>query len=135
MKRVMIDLETLGVNPGCVILAVAAVRFDGDCAGEWFYSRIDLRGALRAKFHVEADTLAWWFRHGEAALEFSTSGGEELPDAVSCRRMRWVWPLTTSASPAATGASTRCVWSSTHTASRGASTMRIRGRIRSRRTG
>ncbi len=89
MKRVMIDLETLGVNPGCVILAVGAVLFNGDCAGEWFYSRVDLRGSLKAKYHVEADTLAWWFRHGEAALEFSTSGGEELPDALA-RFRRWL---------------------------------------------
>jgi len=36
MKRVMIDLETLGVNPGCVILAVGAVLFNG-ARGEDFF--------------------------------------------------------------------------------------------------
>lgn len=75
MKKFMIDLETLGVNPGCVILSIGAVRFDSGKPGDWFYRRLDLRNALEKGFHIEADTLMWWFRHGESAIEHASLGG------------------------------------------------------------
>lgn len=83
MKRFMVDLETLGINPGCVILSIGAVRFDSERPGDWFYSRIDLHSARVAGLRVESDTLMWWFRHGEAAIEHSALGGDHLADALN----------------------------------------------------
>lgn len=83
MKMVMLDLETLGVNPGSVILSVGAVRFDSVKTGEWFYARIDLRDSMEAGFRVEPDTLMWWFRHGEASVDHAALGGERVFDALS----------------------------------------------------
>jgi len=82
MKMFMLDLETLGTNPGCVILSIGAVRFDSKKPGDWFYSRIDLQSSLDAGFRIESDTLMWWFRHGEAAIEHSSLGGEMILDAL-----------------------------------------------------
>lgn len=82
MKMFMIDLETLGTNPGCVILSIGAVRFDSKKPGDWFYSRIDLQSSLDAGFRIESDTLMWWFRHGESAIEHSALGGEMILDAL-----------------------------------------------------
>lgn len=86
---VMLDLETLGVNPGCVILSIGAVRFDADKPGEWFYSRVDLRSSMEAGFRIEPDALMWWFRHGEAALEHSAAGGEKVFDTFF-RFAKWL---------------------------------------------
>lgn len=63
MKRkdnVMVDIETLGTNPGDVILSVGAVQFDEDGLGEEFYLVLDLQTSLDAQFSVTADTLHWW---------------------------------------------------------------------------
>ena len=86
MKRVMLDIETMGITPGCVILSIGAVCFDSAHSGAWFYSRVDLRGSIRAGYRVEADTLAWWFRHMEAGIEFGQAGGDLIEDA--CSRFR-----------------------------------------------
>ena len=83
MKMFMVDLETLGVNPGCVILSIGSVRFDSGKPGDWFYRRVDLRNALDKGFHVESDTLMWWFRHGEAAIEHSGLGGCYVYEALT----------------------------------------------------
>lgn len=78
MKMFMLDIETLGLTPGCVILSIGAVRFDSGKPGDWFYSRIDLQSSLDAGFRIESDTLMWWFRQGETALEHGASGGDDV---------------------------------------------------------
>lgn len=78
MKMFMVDLETLGCKPGCVILSIGAVRFDSGKPGDWFYSRVDLQSSLQWGFRIEPDTLMWWFRHGDAALEHASLGGEDV---------------------------------------------------------
>jgi len=82
-KRVMIDLETLGVSPGCVVLSLGAVRFDRSGSGEWFYGRVDLQSAMDAGLRVEAETLMWWFRHADASLEHSQSGGRPISHVLT----------------------------------------------------
>lgn len=82
MKMFMVDLETLGINPGCVILSVGVVRFDSGKPGDWFYSRIDLQSSLERGFRIEPDTLMWWFRHGEAAIEHAGLGGEGFDESM-----------------------------------------------------
>lgn len=88
-KRVMIDLETLGSAPGCVVLSVGAVRFDLAGSGEWFYGRMSIQSALDAGLRVEAETLMWWFRHGEAALEHSQNGGLPITQVLANFR-KWL---------------------------------------------
>ena len=82
MKMFMVDLETLGIRPGCVILSIGAVRFDSGKPGDWFYSRIDMASSFKDGFQVEPDTLMWWFRHGEAAIDHGSLGGEMMRSAL-----------------------------------------------------
>ena len=61
-QHVMIDLETLGTRPGCVILEMAAVGFD-EAGGEYeVYESgiIELVSATAKGLHVDAETLQWW---------------------------------------------------------------------------
>lgn len=60
--RVMVDLETLGTQPGCAILQIGAVRSNGDT----FSAHIDWRSSERVGLRIEVDTLAWWGRHPAA---------------------------------------------------------------------
>lgn len=63
-KNVMIDLETLGTRPGCVVLEMAAVAFDEGDAPEawatWESGLIDLESSMAAGMHLDADTVKWW---------------------------------------------------------------------------
>lgn len=68
----MIDIETLGTNPGCVILSAAAVRFDVETGeiGETFYQKANLKSSLDVNgFVIEADTLEWWMSQNKESLD------------------------------------------------------------------
>lgn len=71
--HVMLDLETLGENPGCVILSLGAVAFrahadTGDCEiWESYQQFIDVVSSERAGLKVEARTTLWWLEQSEAA--------------------------------------------------------------------
>lgn len=58
----MVDIETLGLSPGCVVLSIGAVRFDptDGVTDEGFYTEIDRSTAEDAGLTVDDDTEEWW---------------------------------------------------------------------------
>lgn len=83
MNHVMIDLETLGTQPGSVILSVGAVLFDpakpvAECLGEEFYVVINKASSRDCAMTVSEDTLAWWEKQSpEARKVLSEAEGLE----------------------------------------------------------
>lgn len=75
--RIMLDLETLGTDPGAAILSVGAVRFDAEGLGEEFHRSISIQSNEDAGLSFDADTLEWWLEQDDAAQEVLT-GGDEL---------------------------------------------------------
>lgn len=73
---IMLDLETLGTKPGCIVVSVGAVGFDrytGTILRE-FYRVIDLADSQRHGLTIDAETVAWWMRQSdEARAVFSVS--------------------------------------------------------------
>lgn len=68
-NNVMIDLETMGNLPGCVIVSIGAVEFDlltGE-TGREFYRVIDMQSCLNVGLFVQASTIEWWLNQSEAA--------------------------------------------------------------------
>lgn len=66
---IMIDIETLGVNPGSAILSIAAVKFNiktGEVLKE-LYVVVDLKSCLEAGLKIEASTFYWWVNQSEEA--------------------------------------------------------------------
>jgi exodeoxyribonuclease VIII len=63
----MVDLETLGVSPGCMILSIGAVEFDPRLGelGRQHYNAIDL--GERHGLHEHPDTMEFWRRQSEVA--------------------------------------------------------------------
>ena len=62
----MIDLETLGNTPDTVVLSMGAVLFNQKgqtAAAEWFFN---YGAQLKAKRSVDAYTLQWWTKQGDA---------------------------------------------------------------------
>lgn len=59
----MIDIETLGTRPDCVVLTIGAIKFNPESMDEpfdGFYHRLDVDGQLELGRTVDQDTLDWW---------------------------------------------------------------------------
>lgn len=88
MKDVMIDLETLGTVPGCVILSIGAVAFDPASGqlGEEFYCVVNTESCKAAGLHEDQDTVDWWQKQNEEAKEVllhADEGGLTLEEGMS----------------------------------------------------
>lgn len=72
--HVMVDLETLGTKPGCMLLSIGAVRFDpkGDpndpntISGE-FYHNIKLDEQHAGGLTMSHQTVGWWLKQSDKA--------------------------------------------------------------------
>lgn len=90
MNHVMIDLETLGTQPGSVILSIGAVLFDptkpvNECLGDEFYVVVNKASSIDCAMSVSADTLDWWTKQSPEARQVLTdaeAGGEMLDAAL-----------------------------------------------------
>lgn len=69
MKHLVVDLETLGTVPGCVILSIGAVFFDENGLGAEFYKVINKRSCEEAGLLVNQDTVDWWNKQSMDATQ------------------------------------------------------------------
>jgi DNA polymerase III epsilon subunit-like protein len=76
-EHVMVDIETLGTDPGAAIVSIGAVRFDADGIEAQFFESVDIESAQAAGLSIDAETLAWWLEQSEAARE-QLFGGNQL---------------------------------------------------------
>lgn len=86
MHAIMVDIETLGTRPGCLVLSIGAVAFDHRHGlGMEFYTVINQGSCEKAGLRVDKGTLAWWLRQSKDAqevLQQSREGGVELGEAL-----------------------------------------------------
>lgn len=92
--HVMLDLETLGTMPGCVVLSIGAVTFDpngdpADWKGESFVFNIDENSCRQAGLRIEPATLDWWQRQDPQARARLLIDPEPLPVVVEGFRCWW----------------------------------------------
>jgi exodeoxyribonuclease VIII len=84
MHDVMLDLETLGVSPGCAVVSIGAVAFDEfgvDATG--FYAAIDVpewnvEGLTPYGLRKEIGTIDWWRKQSEEARSVFCGGGDMM---------------------------------------------------------
>jgi exodeoxyribonuclease VIII len=77
MNDIMLDLETMGQGPDAAIIAIGAAGFDPDTnsIGERFYTPCDLASSVAQGGVIDASTVLWWLRQGDAARgEFAKAG-------------------------------------------------------------
>ena len=79
----MLDLETLGKKPGCVILSIGVTRFDPitGTLGESFYREINQRSCDDIGLIIDPSTVEWWGKQDGAALELlerTMTGGDNI---------------------------------------------------------
>ncbi len=68
---VMIDLETLGLKPGYVILSIGCAFFNpqGEGHGSTFYRTVDLGDSVSKGFEISKSTVNWWQRQEHSAIQ------------------------------------------------------------------
>jgi len=60
--RVMLDLETLGTEPGAAIVSIGAVTFDlNGVYSDHYHRQIDLESCENYGLKIDVETLKWWF--------------------------------------------------------------------------
>jgi hypothetical protein len=69
MNDLMLDLETFGVDPGCIVIQIGACIFDKNTGqiGEKFSYNIDARDSKKQGFFDDMDTVLWWMRQSKEA--------------------------------------------------------------------
>lgn len=65
----MLDLETMGTEPGCAIVSIGAVQFDLETGaiGNKFYISVSLKSCVEAGLHIDPNTLMWWMEQSDQA--------------------------------------------------------------------
>lgn len=85
MKRtqIMLDLETLGTEPGSVILSIGAVKFgEGKILSE-FYANINASSCQTLGLKIDAATVMWWMMQSDEARKAITTGSKHISDALT----------------------------------------------------
>jgi hypothetical protein len=87
MQDVMVDLETLGTRPGCVVLSIGAIAFDwwSGKLGREFHEIIKTSSCVDLGLTIEEDTLRWWEDQNPEAqqvIDLATYSLHTLPDVL-----------------------------------------------------
>lgn len=82
MRNVMIDIETLGLVPGSVILSIAAVAFDQVNDDVIFDASISVSDSIDCEMEVDDKTVEWHREIGGHALKERDRHYRSLVDAL-----------------------------------------------------
>ena len=79
---VMLDIETLGTCPDCVVLTLGAVKFNPYTSDEvvaGIYCRPDVDEQIERGRIVREDTMQWWLEQAEAVREEALGEDDRIP--------------------------------------------------------
>ena len=77
---VMLDIETLGTRPECVVVTLGAVKFNPytlDDPGPGIYMRLDADEQLALGREVQDETMRWWLDQAEDVREEALGDGND----------------------------------------------------------
>lgn len=66
-RHTVLDIETLGTQPGCAFVSVGAVRIEGGRVTASFERAVDLQSCVDAGLRIEPETVLWWMRRPRSA--------------------------------------------------------------------
>ena len=77
----MIDIETLGVDPGCVVLTIGGIKFDPYSNAEphdGLYIRCNVDEQTELGRTVDENTLAWWNKQDPKIKDEALSDNDRI---------------------------------------------------------
>lgn len=91
-QSIMIDIESLGTKPGCVVLSIGACEFSDKGVGKQFYASINPESCTQWGLSIEPRTVLWWFDQSQDARDFITKGKHvDLDIALSELKAAFKW--------------------------------------------
>jgi DNA polymerase III epsilon subunit-like protein len=82
MTEIMLDIETLGTEPGAAIISIGAVAFDReDGITDEFFRSVSLADCQAHGLEIDAETLSWWLNQPAQARE-QLHGGLDLESSL-----------------------------------------------------
>lgn len=78
----MIDLETLGTTPDCVVLTIGGVKFNPNEISpsyQDFYYRFEVNEQLDKNRQVDQSTLDWWQQQDPEVMQEALGDGNRTP--------------------------------------------------------
>lgn len=81
--QIMLDLETLGNKPGCIIVAIGAVKFGNGEIISSFYDRIDPESCEKIGLKIDSSTVMWWLKQSDEARLEITKEGRPIEESLS----------------------------------------------------
>jgi len=92
MTDIMIDIETLGTKPGCVLLSIGAVEFNNKGEfGKEFEMIIDVENSVAWGLKIEPRTVMWWMEQNQEARKKISEPGEGLSEALEAFTKAFSW--------------------------------------------
>lgn len=89
-QHIVLDLETLGTEPGCPILSIGACAFDLEYVNtHFFYRKIHL--AYQPTDKISVDTLKWWMGQDRAAQAAAWIEGEDAENYYAALQLFGIW--------------------------------------------
>lgn len=80
--RVMLDIETIGLEPGVVVTSIGAVRFTRNgVTDDTFHRGIRLSSCTDVGLEIDGDTLEWWLDQSRDARQ-EIKGGRPLLEVL-----------------------------------------------------
>ena len=81
----MIDTETAGLPPSGALMSIGAVFFDlhTQALGPEFNATIHLASSVKAGGQMDAGTVLWWLRQGDAARKAVAYGGQPIDKVLT----------------------------------------------------
>jgi len=70
----MLDIETLGTKPGCVVLSIGACIFDRLGTAGTFYKTLPIQEQLDKGLKIEEGTLLWWLKQDKDTRDEAFKG-------------------------------------------------------------
>lgn len=82
IDKVMLDLETLGTSPGCVVLSIGACSFDHAGFRKTFHQTISIESSKAQGLVVDPRTEEWWQQQDRKVREAAFGGTEGLCEVL-----------------------------------------------------
>jgi hypothetical protein len=92
----MVDCETLGTDPDCVVLTIGAVIFNpkGDGVTHRFSVKPSVDEQLALGRTVSDDTMAWWANQSKAAQDEAFSDHDRVPFKEAMQQLhKFCWNI------------------------------------------
>lgn len=92
-NHIMLDLETLGKDAGCVIVTVGACAFNFETntiSDKTFYATINTASSVQHGLSMDIDTVMWWMGQSDAARAALISKNSDTLPNVLTKLTAWI---------------------------------------------